>query len=328
MALFSLRRWMEADPTERDYCIRLLLCQFGPLRWSGLRQTFSQLTEGPESSIVFDISIMRRLFVVVWLLAATFLMAQQFQLPLRTRVHPFKNTDTWQATIVSETFSAPASAILICDMWDRHWCAGATGRVRDLAQRMDPVLRKARDAGILIIHSPSDTMNFYRDYPQRQAVLRVPKVNPPPALSLTDPPLPIDDSDGGCDTAGDHEHPVWSRENAILSMGPHDAISDNGNEVYNLLRAKGIRTLFLMGVHTNMCVLNRSFAIKQMTRWGIQCVLVRDLTDAMYNPARRPYVSHAAGTELVIEHIEKYWCPTVLSKDLVGGFGLSASAAN
>ena len=72
-----------------------------------------------------------------------------------------------------------------------------------------------------------------------------------------------------------------------------------------------------MGVHANMCILNRSFAIKQMTNWGIRCILVRDLTDAMYNPRKAPYVSHAAGTELVIQHIEKYWCPTVLSADLI-----------
>ena len=54
-----------------------------------------------------------------------------------------------------------------------------------------------------------------------------------------------------------------------------------------------------------------------MTKWGVHCILVRDLTDAMYNPARRPFVSHEQGTELVIEHIEKYWAPTVTSKDLV-----------
>jgi hypothetical protein len=66
-----------------------------------------------------------------------------------------------------------------------------------------------------------------------------------------------------------------------------------------------------------MCILNRGFAIKQMTRWGLRCILVRDLTDAMYNPQKPPYVSHAAGTELVIQHIEKYWCPTVLSADLM-----------
>jgi len=70
-------------------------------------------------------------------------------------------------------------------------------------------------------------------------------------------------------------------------------------------------------VHTNMCVLGRSFAIRQMTRWGVPCVLVRDLTDTMYNPRMRPFVSHEEGTELVVEHIERYWCPTVLSEELV-----------
>ena len=78
-----------------------------------------------------------------------------------------------------------------------------------------------------------------------------------------------------------------------------------------------------MGVHTNMCVLNRSFAIKQMTDWGVPCVLVRDLTDAMYNPADEPHVSHEQGTELVIEHIEKYWAPTVSSQELLTALGAS-----
>lgn len=72
-----------------------------------------------------------------------------------------------------------------------------------------------------------------------------------------------------------------------------------------------------MGVHTNMCVLNRPFAIKQMARWGVDVMLVRDLTDTMYNPARPPYVSHEEGTRLVVEFIEKFWCPTIASADLL-----------
>jgi hypothetical protein len=72
-----------------------------------------------------------------------------------------------------------------------------------------------------------------------------------------------------------------------------------------------------MGVHTNMCVLGRSFGIRQMTRWGMNCILVRDLTDTMYNPAMPPKVAHDEGTELVVQHIEKYWAPTLLSKDLL-----------
>jgi hypothetical protein len=79
-----------------------------------------------------------------------------------------------------------------------------------------------------------------------------------------------------------------------------------------------------MGVHANMCILNRSFGIRQLTKWGVRCILVRDLTDAMYNPASRPYVSHAAGTELVVEYIEKYWAPSVSSNDLLEQLGTSS----
>src|SRR5262249_53768955 len=51
---------------------------------------------------------------------------------------------------------------------------------------------------------------------------------------------------------------------------------------------------------------------------GLNVVLVRDMTDTMYNPARAPQVTHCRGTDLVIEHIEKYWCPSILSSDLTG----------
>ncbi|MDE2697323.1 MAG: isochorismatase family protein, partial [Gemmatimonadota bacterium] len=90
-----------------------------------------------------------------------------------------------------------------------------------------------------------------------------------------------------------------------------------GQEIYSYMQHREIDKMLIMGVHTNMCVLHRTFAIKQMTRWGIQVALIRDLTDAMYNPAKPPYVSHEAGTQLVISFIEKFWCPTILSNDLL-----------
>jgi hypothetical protein len=82
-----------------------------------------------------------------------------------------------------------------------------------------------------------------------------------------------------------------------------------------------MKNLLIMGVHTNMCVLGRTFAIRQMTRWDVRCVLVRDLTDTMYNPRMRPFVSHDEGTELVIQHVEKYLCPTLTSQDLLTALG-------
>ncbi len=208
------------------------------------------------------------------------------------------------------------TAILICDMWDKHWCRGATERVGAMAPRMNRLIESARAAGIQIIHAPSDTMEFYKNSEHASRILSVAPAKLPEPLQIEDAPLPIDDSDEGCDT-GEKPFKAWTRQHPGLTITGADAISDRGPFVLHLLQQKGIDNLVVMGVHTNMCILNRSFAIKQMTKWGIKCVLVRDLTDAMYNPKMRPFVSHKEGTDLVIRHIERYWCPTVTSAELL-----------
>src|SRR6266480_424955 len=241
------------------------------------------------------------------------------RLHLRTRVETFKGSGVWDEVTLLKQVPAAEVAIIICDMWDKHWCEGATERCGALADKMAPVIKAARAKGIQIVHAPSETMNFYKDTPQRRRLVLAPMTEFPGPLEISEPPLPIDDSDGGCDSGQKPWYKAWTRENAKIDIGEFDGISDNGQEVYRFLRQRGIKYLIVMGVHTNMCVLNRSFAIRQMTRWGIHCMLARDLTDTMYNPQMRPFVSHDQGTELVIEHIEKYWCPSLLSTDLVAG---------
>jgi len=261
-----------------------------------------------------------RLILLFTLTSVAASAADIVTLHLRTRVEPFKGSGDWREVQFAQTLPVSRMAIVICDMWDKHWCSGASHRVDALAARMNPVLEKARAAGVQIIHAPSETMDFYKDAPQRQRIAALAKATLPTGLGLTDPPLPIDDSDGGCDTPNQF-YTAWSRENVALRIAPEDVISDNGPEIYSFLKSRGIDNVLMMGVHTNMCVLNRTFAIKQMTNWGERCILVRDLTDSMYNPKARPFVSHEEGTELVIEHIEKYWAPTVLSEELLQALG-------
>lgn len=237
-------------------------------------------------------------------------------LALRSRVELFRSSDRWSEVHLDYAFDPAKSALIVCDMWDKHWCSGANARVAALAQKLEPVLETARSKGIVIAHAPSETMSYYANMPQRQRMLSLPVFTPPRELNISAPPLPIDDSDGGCDTPGEKEHRVWTCENAGLKIAPQDYISDSGREIYNLLRSRGIETVFYAGVHANMCILNRTFAIKQMTKWGVRCILLRDLTDAMYGPQDAPHVSHREGTELVVEYIEKYWSPTALSADL------------
>lgn len=228
----------------------------------------------------------------------------------------------WQAEIETKQMPAKETAIIVCDMWDNHWSRGALERSTAMAPQMNEVLKSAREQGVSIIHAPSETIAPYENTPARQRIKAIPLVNLPEPIEHDDPPLPIDDSDGGSDTNETPERvdqAVWTKQIDIIEIDQErDVLSDDGREVYSFMQHRDIRYLVMMGVHTNMCVLDRPFAIKQMVRWGVAIVLCRDMTDALCNPARRPYVSQAEGTRLVIEYIEKFWCPSILSEDLTG----------
>jgi hypothetical protein len=129
--------------------------------------------------------------------------------------------------------------------------------------------------------------------------------------------LPVDDVTEPCDdeTVGPAVR-RYNRQNELLEIASEDGISDSGEEIYNYFRQQKIQNVALMGVHTNMCVLGRSFGIRQQVRLGMNVVLARDLTDAMYDPRQRPWSSHERGTEMIIEHIERYWCPSVSGEGL------------
>jgi len=222
--------------------------------------------------------------------------------------------------VVEETKKLPPAetAVLLCDVWDLHWCRGANERLAKLLPRMNEVVKAARKKGALIVHAPSGTVGFYKDSAARKRVLDAPRVAPPENLPHDDPPLPVDASDQGCDTPPDPVRATWSRQHPAVEIDDNkDAISDSGEELYSLYRQRGIKNVLIMGVHTNMCVIGRPFGIKQMVRWGFNVALFRDLTDTMYNPGKSPYVSHDEGTRLVVEFIEKFWCPSISSGDLV-----------
>ncbi|MAZ54141.1 MAG: isochorismatase [Trueperaceae bacterium] len=232
----------------------------------------------------------------------------------------------WQAETQDAKLVPSKTALLLCDVWDSHWSQGARERLDDLIPLMDEVVQVAREAGVQIIHAPSDTMSFYAGMPARQRVLDTPTIEVPPDIERADPPLPIDDSDHGSDTddperkrsADGRLVSPWNRQHAGIKIDQErDGISDDGREIFSFLRPRSIERVIVMGVHTNMCVLNRSFAIKQLVRWGFEVALIRDLTDSLYNPSMPPYVSHEEGTRLVVEYIEAFWCPSISSAEVL-----------
>lgn len=244
----------------------------------------------------------------------------QYTLSLRTQslgLDEHRRT-VWQTHTETRRVPTDRTAIIICDMWDDHWSRGAVERVNEMVSYMDTVVGTAREQGTHILHAPSETMDHYAAHPARLRMRELAPVEPPPDAEHAEPPLPVDVSGGSSDTGETDTSAAWRCQHPAIHIDPaRDGISDNGREIYSYLQHHHVEQVLIMGVHTNMCVLNRSFAIKQMVRWGVPIALVRDLTDTMYSPAMPPYVSHEEGTELVVGYIEKFWCPSVHSTELV-----------
>jgi nicotinamidase-related amidase len=265
--------------------------------------------------------------------------ANGIDLTLRSR--PEKN-GKYELAATKQTWPAAKLAVIVCDMWDAHHCLNAVRREEQMVPQMDAFLKEARSRGALIIHAPSSCMEPYKGHPARKRAQAAPAAkNLPRAIDQWCSKIPaeekgkypIDQTDGGEDddpaehaewhaklkAMGRNPKAPWKSQHSGLTIRDEDAISDSGVEIWNLLEERGINHVLLVGVHTNMCVLGRPFGLRQMAKNGKTVALVRDLTDTMYNPKMPPQVSHFEGTRLIVEHIEKYVCPTITSDQLLGG---------
>ncbi len=271
-----------------------------------------------------------RITRLAWLLASLLLSGslsamggETLELRVRSRAADPHHPGKYEVRSRVVQWDTAKTALVVCDMWDQHWCRGATRRVAEMAPRMNEVIAAARQKGVLIVHAPSGCMEAYADTPMRNRAQSAPVVATDVPLQPwcrldpdREPALPINDSDGGCDcqprcVPGS----PWRRQIDTIEIKEQDAITDSA-EAFYLMRQLGIENFIVLGVHVNMCVLGRPFSIRQMVYQGQQVVLMRDMTDSMYNSRQPPRVSHLRGTELVIEHIEQHWCPTITSTAL------------
>jgi hypothetical protein len=127
------------------------------------------------------------------------------QLDMRRLQKLDTGVDQWQQVTNHVQWDPARTAVVICDMWNQHWCKGATARVAEMAPRMNNVITELRRRGVLIIHCPSDTMKYYEGTPGRKLAQAAPHIETAVPLKNSCPldltreaPLPIDDSDGGC----------------------------------------------------------------------------------------------------------------------------------
>jgi nicotinamidase-related amidase/type 1 glutamine amidotransferase len=290
--------------------------------------------------------MLRRLSLVVTILCwiqVSCVLAEDWGMKLQFQEETATGTGRFHRVSRDEQWDPKETAIIVCDVWDFHHCLNAVQRLNQFAPRLNEVLNQARLDGATIVHSPSDCMPAYEGHPARIRATQTPVAkNLPPLMphwcsvipGEEKGDYPIDQSDGGEDddptehaqwaakltAMGRNAGTPWQRQSAHIQIDEErDFISDRGDEVWNVLEARGIKNVILAGVHVNMCVLGRPFGLRQMARNNKNVVLLRDMTDSMYNPKRWPYVSHYTGNDLIISHIERHVSPTVTSDQIIGG---------
>jgi nicotinamidase-related amidase len=242
-----------------------------------------------------------------------------------------------------ETCQPSRLAVIVCDMWDSHHSVNAVRRVKELAPRIDQLLKRLRADGALVIHAPSSCMPYYEGHPARLRALQIPASGSFPENinqwcdqipSEEQAAYPLDQSAGGEDddaeelerwadqlvAQGRNPRQPWLSQTELIEIdSKSDFISDSGEEIWSILEARQVSQVLMVGVHTNMCVLGRPFGLRRLASAGKKVALVRDLTDTMFDPRAWPYVNHFTGTDLIIDHIERYVCPTISSDQLLSG---------
>jgi len=230
------------------------------------------------------------------------------------------------------------TAVVVIDMWDKHWCETYTARVANLVPRMNRALEAARKLGMCVVFAPSDVVDFYRDFPQRKAMLAVPRHPEPKRVGFhaPPPPGPTDCCECGPDQPCKDKRKVWTRQHPDLKIAPQDWIADcnNGQELLNLCAERGIDTLLYMGVASNMCVQFRGMGVRNMKDHGLRAVVVADLVEAITSNGldaagnKDLNFTPAGGTARIQRHLEQFVCPTIESRSLLDAAGMSARGAD
>ena len=232
-----------------------------------------------------------------------------------------------RAVVERVSLNAKKTAIVVVDMWDRHWCTTYTARVGNLVPRMNRTLAAARRLGIQVVFAPSDVLAPYKDAPQRKAMRAIPPRALPKKVGFNPPGPP-----GGrdcCECGPDRpckSRAVWTRQHGDLKIAPGDLIADcnNGGELLRLCGHRGIDTLVYMGVASNMCVLYRGCGLRNMKSYGLTAYFVSDLVQAITangcDPAsKKPDANFtpAEGTARVQRYLERHVAPSLRSRQIL-----------
>lgn len=207
--------------------------------------------------------------------------------------------------------------VVVVDMWNWHWCKTATMRVDAMVPRMNQALSQLRRYGMTVMLCPSDVVDNYVGWPQREIIFAMPR-HPVPPLQVVHCPAPPDGGGCACGRERCTGNYGWDGMHPQLHIDAHDLMPDTLEEVYSICRERDLTHLLYMGVHTQVCLLGKPMGLRNLKSAGLTCILCRDLTDAHPGYAPERGFTPDSHTDEVVRHFERYLAPTInLAEELV-----------
>jgi len=222
-------------------------------------------------------------------------------------------------------FDGALCALVLVDAWNTNEI-GFERIDRVARERIVPVVKACREAGILVVHAPSPPVadkypdrRFKPSRPEQSMFHREPDGWPAPEMMARSGPfakysLALDDP--GARRAGTEEE-LYRNYFINPALGPEgdDVVIGDREELHALLKERRKYHLFFAGFASNGCMLERDYGIRCVSYLGYDSTLIRDGTTATE-------MAHTLGTleqtRASTENME-FWFSSCTSADLVAG---------
>lgn len=242
--------------------------------------------------------------------------AQSIQFVLQTR------DSNGKIQTRTENVDPSKIAIFAIDCWHYHWCRTWRNRASSLMPRFNYSFDAARTLGMTFLFSPTNAMRDMNELPQRKNTLALAD-QPLPALSNLEDRYPGALRFGMCECGlGDDCHYTnnVNNQHPDLRMQNDEYLALTQQEAYNVLKHRNITHIIYTGFATNMCLWGKPTGMKYMRQFGFQCMVARDLTEAITRYAEESF-NPTRGTLEVLELIETELAPTISMEQMLRSAG-------
>ena len=231
---------------------------------------------------------------------------------LRLRVRYFQDSATEGMPCREENFirreidmdlPVAQTALVLVDVWNAHFIESWLERAAQVTREaVAPVLLKARDIGMTVVHAPSPKV--------AEQFAQLERHRPPEPLHAPAWPPPEFRRREGVYAAyrGPRSQPPGIPDIADLGMSPaievldEDFVIATGDQLQELLAQRRILHLLYVGFATNWCIRNRDYGMPAMARRSYNTILLRDATMGVEYPDT---LETCLATEIAIRECEQ-----------------------